>query len=59
MPRSEQRSELKNKFVELNTKYQALVMYATQASQPMLKIYENVLEDITELENICIKRGRY
>ncbi len=59
MPKSLVRGELQIKFKELNTKYQTLVSYALSGEQPLLKVYEDMLDDINELENICIRRNRY
>ena len=59
MPKSQVRGELQTKFRELTSKYKTLVDYSVMANQPLQKVYQDVLDDLNDLENICIHRQRY
>ena len=59
MPKSRVRGELQTKFKELTSKYKTLVDYSVMANQPLEKVYQDMLDDLQSLEDICIYRGRY
>lgn len=59
MPKSQVRGELQTKFRELNSKYKTLVDYSVLANQPLQKVYQDMLDDLQSLEDICIYRQRY
>lgn len=59
MPKSQVRGELQTKFKELTSKYKTLVDYSTMANQPLQKVYQDMLDDLNDLEYICIYRQRY
>lgn len=59
MPKSIVRGELQIKFKELKSKYQTLVDYSSMSNQPLAKVYQDTLDDLCELEDICIRRQRY
>lgn len=59
MPKSIVRGELQIKFKELKSKYQTLVDYSSMSNQPLAKVYQDTLDDLGELEAICIRRQRY
>lgn len=53
------RSPLKTKFNELTTKYASLVLVTQDLDSKSSKLYSMFLDDLNDLEEICMIRKRY